>query len=315
MKCTKVVQRLTILLLLIILSSCSDLIDKNISKSTLIIQSPPDNFTTNNFNVPFIWNALDGADNYHFQIVKPNFDSIQQLILDTITTATQYTAALLSGIYQWRISAENGSSTTAFITRRLNVDTNSNLSGQLFIVTAPSANFITNNAIINFSWQAFPSANLYEFTLTDQNNNTLQDKIIPSTVLIDTLTSGGFYWAVRALNTSNNTTTQYSTARLLTINTTTPAVSTPLSPPNNSIDTNGIILTWQRPSGIVGDSIIVSNDSTFQNNNLNYYTTGSSSYLLPPLSLNVKYYWRLRSQDAAGNLSAYSAVYSFTVNH
>lgn len=295
------------------LAGCKDLIDKDISKNQLVIQSPPDNFITNNFNATFVWEDMDGASRYRLQIVQPSFDSIKQLLIDTLVAGTIFTNPLLPGKYQWRIRGENGSSTTAYITRHITIDTNSNLNGQIFTVVSPSDNTVTNSNIMNFSWQIFPSANLYEYNLLNTNGTVLKDKTTPQALTADTLTEGTFLWQVRALNTVNNSATLYSTARTIVVDFTPPVPSGPLTPFNNSADTNSVSLTWNRPADVFADSLFIGTDSLLQNNFLNVYIANNQSYLLPTLTLNTYYYWRLRSRDLAGNWSIYSATYRFKV--
>src|SRR6185437_11475664 len=109
------------------------------------IVSPPNNFVSSNYSIVFLWEQLDGASDYRIQIVQPSFSNLQQLLIDTPVIGTNFAYQLSPGSYQWRIKAENGSSSTQSITRNIKVDSNSNLSGQTFLVSSPSDNYFTQN--------------------------------------------------------------------------------------------------------------------------------------------------------------------------
>jgi len=312
----KKTNNLIILLCLLcsyIFAACKDIIKDDLSNTQLQIQTPPDNFRTNNFSVTFIWNQLNDAEYYHLQIAIPRFDSMQQLLLDTLVSTTNYTFTLNPGKYQWRIRAENSGSSTGYITRTIFVDTNSNLNGQTFNVSSPVNNYLTNNSVLTFNWPSFYAANQYEFILLDASNNIIRDINTTNTSIADTLYEGSFTWKARAMNTGNGTATQFSDLRSFTIDKTAPSASTPLSPANNSIDTNSVTLTWIRAIDAYGDSIIVASDSLFTSIFANTFTTGTTNFLLPPLPLNQKTFWRIRSRDIAGNWSPYSNIFTFTV--
>jgi len=303
----------SLLLCLLVFAACKDIIKNDLSNTQLQIQTPPDNFRTNNFSLTFVWDQLKDAEYYHLQIATPRFDSMQQLLLDTLVSNTNYTFTLNPGKYQWRIRAENSGSSTSYITRTIFVDTNSNLNGQTFNVSSPVNNYLTNSSIVTFNWPNFYAANQYEFVLLDANNNVIRDLNTANISIADTLYEGSFTWKVRAINTGNGSATQFSDTRTLIIDQTPPAVSIPLSPANNSIDTNSVTLTWTRPIDVYGDSLIVASDSLFTSIQTNIFTTGTASFLLPPLPLNQKTFWRIRSRDLAGNWSSYSTVFTFTV--
>jgi len=314
-KRNKLFQTLLFIAIIFLHQGCKDVFSNDITRGRLNIVSPSDSFVTNNSNVPFIWDALDGAETYHLQIVQPSFDSIQQLIADTMIVDTKYIFSFLPGKYQWRIRAENSGSTTTYIVRNIVVDTNSNLSGQQFNVSGPADNYVISSSVINFSWLSFPSANVYEYILLDTNNNTLQDKTTIQIIFTDTLAEGIYLWKARALNTINNTSTLFSTPRHITVDLTPPVPSIPNTPANNSLDTNAVTLTWTRPSDVYADSIIVATDLLFQNVTNSASVTSASYYVLPFLVLNQPYFWRIRSRDIAGNWSTYSTIYKFTVTH
>src|SRR6185369_6148207 len=95
----------TSLLLISFFLSCDDFIEKDISKKNVMILSPPDGYVTNSLTQTFWWQEIDGAEQYNLQVVRPNFSSVQQLVLDTTTSGNKFNYSFLPGIYQWRIRA------------------------------------------------------------------------------------------------------------------------------------------------------------------------------------------------------------------
>lgn len=291
--------------------SCNDIIDKKIDGVIMKINSPADSFVTSTYNVVFMWELVSGASGYRIQVVQPDFSNIQSLILDTLVNTSKFTYVLSPGDYQWRIRAENGSSSSLYITRKLKVDTNSNLNGQVFTVISPNNNYEVNSNVVNFSWITFPYANQYQYVLTDTNGVTIHNKYTYGIQLTDTIYEGIFLWKVRAIDTGRNTATMFSTQNKLVIDLTPPAPSAPVAPLNNSVDSNVVTLSWSSASGVHADSVYVALDSLFQNYVYRSYVEKASSSILPVLTINKTYYWRLRSRDQAGNWSGYSNVYKF----
>ena len=294
-----------------IFTSCNDLVDRNLSSERLEIESPSDNFVTSNYVVFFLWQKVADNAAYRIQIVEPSFSNIQQFVVDTIVTGTKFSFSLLPGSYQWRIRTENGSSTSAYISRNIKVDSNSNLTSQTFIVNTPKSNYFTNNTIVNFGWSAFPFASVYEYVITDTFNNLVHDKKTVSLGLSDTLSEGFYWWKVRAIDSTNGTSTLFSIPNHLCIDTSPPIVASPQSPANNSVDTGVITFRWNHASDVVSDSLIISNDSLFSSIVFTSVINGEMSFAASFLVPNQNYFWRLRSKDLAGNWSIYSMRYKF----
>lgn len=291
--------------------SCNDIIDKKLDSITVKIYNPADSFVTSSYNVVFMWEQVSGASGYRIQVVQPDFSNIQSLILDTLVNASKFSYVLLPGNYQWRLRAENGSSSSLYITRKLKVDTNSDLNGQNFSVISPINNYAVNSSVVNFSWSAFPYANQYQYVLMDTTGIAIHNRYSYGILLTDTIYEGVFLWKVRAIDTGRSTATMFSTPNRLIIDLTPPAPSAPLAPLNNSVDSNVITLTWSAATGVYGDSVHLALDSLFQNYVYKTYLEKASSSVLPVLTINKTYYWRLRSRDQAGNWSSYSSVYKF----
>lgn len=305
----KALNNFIIFCIIIMVSSCDDIIEKDISKRRISIISPSENFHSLKYNVLFWWNEVEGTQSYRLQIVSPSFENIQKLVFDSLVTNTRIDITLAPGAYQWRIRGENGSSQTEYLIQNLTVDTIVDFTDQEFTVDMPTNNYAINNTTITFSWQKFPLADEYELLI---NNGTTETYTLSETFFTTILPEGSYTWKVRAINTQNNTKTLFSGERNLLIDQTPPLPSTPQIPVNYSLDSNSVTLQWLRDQGVASDSIIIANDSNFQNISYKLYTQ-DTFYNLPPLPVNSTYFWKLKSRDVASNWSGYSSSYRFTV--
>ena len=56
-----------------LLSSCDAIIEPSISKSTVQLEAPVDQYQTSSYTINFWWDQVDHALSYHLQIVTPSF--------------------------------------------------------------------------------------------------------------------------------------------------------------------------------------------------------------------------------------------------
>ena len=63
-------------------SSCSDVIEENLDGKSVVIISPTDSLETSDSSIQFDWEQLDEASSYRFQVAKPNFSEIEELVFD-----------------------------------------------------------------------------------------------------------------------------------------------------------------------------------------------------------------------------------------
>jgi len=292
--------------------SCDDLLEKDITGARIIINSPTDSFVTANYDVNFWWKEVPQAKIYRLQIVSPSFDNIQKFIVDTPITYNRIALQLQPGKYEWRIRAENGSSYTEYVTRSFAVDSNSNLSGQSLYVNTPEDNYYINSETISFKWSEFPFATSYEINIIDVLGSSDETVLTQTNQLTRTFGEGSYKWKVRAINEDNASSTQFSVARLLVIDFTSPFSSVPLLPADNSTDTNSVRLVWSRDEDAFIDSLVVAADSLFQD----LVFTGlkeDTQHVLSPLVINETYFWKLKTRDRAGNWSNFGSVFRFQV--
>ncbi len=108
-------------IILIFLFSCTEVIVEDISDAIVSLIAPSDSIVTTHKLQNFIWEEVQGAENYRFSIAKPSFDSVELMILDTLIPFTNIQFNLDSGRYQWRVRAQNSAYFGAYFTRTLTI--------------------------------------------------------------------------------------------------------------------------------------------------------------------------------------------------
>lgn len=117
------IKKIIILFFVICCCSCEQLIEvEDISNEAVTILAPANNIALDTTSVNFSWQALEFAEDYHLQVAKPNFDTAQEIVLDTIVGSTSFSKTLLSNTYQWRIKAKNFGYETQYTTQNLTIE-------------------------------------------------------------------------------------------------------------------------------------------------------------------------------------------------
>ena len=198
-----------VLLVLILLNSCEDIFETDLSNKNIILIAPGDSLHTDFSSQTFYWEQVKGALTYRLQIVSPHFNAIQKLVLDTSITFLKFSVNLSPGLYEWRVRAENGSSKTLYVYRYLQIDSTLDLAKQKVLLTHPADNIAINNKSITFSWSDIYNATGYNFQLWEPDLNG--SKIIDTTLNVLSLPSGSnlpdgnYTWGVKAFNNNTNT--------------------------------------------------------------------------------------------------------------
>jgi hypothetical protein len=305
------------------IDSCSKVFETNISKSTITILAPADTATLTSSNVTFWWNTVDGALKYNIQIVKPSFNNIQTLLIDSNITTNKFTYTFNPGSYQWRIRALNGSTNTAFFTRSFKIDSSLNLTTSTVQLTSPANGFTTANFTVSLQWLALPAATTYNLEVQPTNSVAVTKSGITTPSYTYVFPAYGTYqWRVSAENSNSNS--QYSNWN--TINISMPA-PTSQSPHDRDSSSNApIVLTWSRGSialngevAPAGDSIYVYADTTetalaqVTGSQPNPAFVTTKSYTFTPFNPPSKhwYSWKVKTIDSVSNQSSFTPIRRF----
>lgn len=294
------------------LFSCeSILLEDDISDKEMTLVAPVNNAQFFSTGVSFTWGIVDGAEKYHLQIAKPNFDSPIQIVLDTIVSNNTFTNQLNIGGYEWRVQAVNNNYVTSYKSRFFTIVSNANFQNNTLVLTSPANNLITNTSTQNLTWQSIIGATSYQVQIYDNSNTVVSDQNTSATTLSYTFPQGSYNWRVRATNGTEQT---LFTPRSILVDTTAPNTPILSSPANTSTNTNtSVSFQWSR-TDIAGsaerDEISIYTNSALSNMQLSEV---ANSPFITTLTTGT-YYWFVKSYDAAGNMSSRSTVFSFTIN-
>lgn len=322
------------------ISSCKDVIAKNISGSipTLILPVSLDSVAEN--PVHFKWEEMEGASKYHLQIATPSFSNISKYVLDTIISSTDFYYSLDSAQYEMKLTASNGAYNSKtlgpimfFVAAKSNGNSNGNTSINL---TSPvdsafvNPSFNTNNS---FTWSQVTGATSYEFQLrkgdsynnsvilyTETHSSNSTEQTLPQTATFMPLTQAKYYWRVQALNASENQIAQKHFS--FTMDTLKPGQATITAPTSQTIvnKTDSTTFTWTIPTQTLdyqsqNKSILeISTSSNLLSPIVYIELTGTTiNLLLSNLTVGTTYYCRVRTKDTAGNNGIPSEIITFTL--
>lgn len=297
---------------LITLASCEEiLLETNISDEKVQLVAPADNSSFNSTGVTFTWEAVPDATKYRLQIAKPNFENPTQIVLDTIVSKTSFTQQLTIANYEWRVKALNSAYETVYFSRFFTIASNDDFQNNTVVLTAPANNLISNIALQTLSWQSVIGATQYQLQVYDGNNVIKLDENLTATSYDYTFPEGSYSWRVRADNGEKQT---LYTSRTILVDKTAPNTPTLVSPTNASSTSNTTInFQWNR-TAISGSA---EKDSIYIYTNSTLTTLKQKAESGSPYSATLTagtYYWIVKAFDAAGNSSAKSSTFSFTIN-
>lgn len=317
-------QLLFLLTICMLYQACNDIFVPDIADESVFLIAPPDGFSSNKASINFSWEPLEDAESYALQIVSPNYDTIEQIIFDTLTNSTSLSLSLSPGSYEWSVLGQNSAYSSACCEiRKLFVvsDSSADLSQQAIQLLSPTDDLCTNSANIIFSWQPIPLADTYSLQIAGNSSFTsiiVDTRLTNELFAWDILDEGVYYWRVRAENETSNTFTDWH-QRAFTFDATSPAAPTSLLPVSG--DTISIIsgtdeLSWQRANDVASDSILIYNNTSLTtllwSGNVNEAAIDLTSTSISFQS-GEDYFWRVLSLDKAGNISPFSSTQSFFV--
>jgi hypothetical protein len=184
-------------------------------------------------------------------------------------------------------------------------------------LTKPANNATSKDNTPLFSWAAVAGAAQYRLQV-DNNSDFASpaiDLAVTGTSYMPTTALGDakYYWRVQARNAAGSW-GGWCTRWVVTVDTTPPARPTLLSPANGATITDSTpLFRWKAVSGAAKYTLQMDDNSNFASPIINRTLT-TMSFTQPSALVDKRYYWRVRAQDAAGNLSAWSIRWSFTVN-
>jgi len=310
------------LLLAICIISCDDIVEEDITDDAVETIYPTEGALILTNVTPFSWRALDGADDYRIQIS----DALTSIIvLDSLVSTTSYEYPLNPGSYQWRVKGENFAYETPYtFPVAFTVEASSDLTDQSVLLASPSSNLYTNATDFLFTWNSLSVADSYTFQLLKNLSGSAaiynQSDIVVTNHTVDASLfdeDAEYIWQVKAVNTDSETA---YTSRSIFLDTQDPNVPVLTSPIEDEIIAAGTVdLIWTLASdtGSVQSPITtiveVAQDDAFSSI-LESISVTDEELLSLTFSTVGDYYWRIKTEDAAGNSSEYSTSRKFTIN-
>ena len=300
---------------LVVLNSCKEFGEVNLSKATITILAPANKDSLTNSNVTFWWEPVTGALKYNIEIVKPSFTNVQTLFIDSNVTTNKFTFALNPGNYQWRIQAINGSSNSAYFTQSFFLDSSLNLITSTVQLSSPANGYTTSNHTVSLQWLALSAATTYNLEVEKTGINPVIITGITTPSYQYVFPSYGTYqWKVWAENSNSQSIAS-------SLNTIIISIPYPTSQLPSDRDTNQVvpvILSWNRGSNQLNsstnasDSILIYTDST-ENNLVKNDFSYTKTYTFTPASPPSKqwYYWKVKTIDSLSDQSIFTSIKRF----
>jgi hypothetical protein len=309
-----------ILLLLILgtyLTSCDQIIEPSINKSTVQLETPADKYMSPTYTINFWWDAVNNALTYHLQVVTPSFASPGSLVLDTVVTSNKFSFNMSPGIYQWRIMAQNGSSQTAYTTPRTFTVQTASLTQQQVQLSSPANDFLTNKSSATLAWGTLYGATQYQIEI-DTNNFVNESAVITNQTfsanqfVFNFPKDQTYQWRVKAKNDSVSS--EWSAVNTITFDNVPPPAVIVSAPANNLIISAPVTLQWNASTSATNYKLYVfQSDSVTTYNSTFPMLLSATSYNFILGSSGDRVYWKVTALDAAGNESLPSALRSFVL--
>ena len=312
-------QVLFIIFPLFCIISCSDIFETDIQNEEIKLFTPREGLVTENPIISFWWSYIEGAEGYHLQVAIPSFDAdeINKLVLDTIVETEKFEYVFYPSTFEWRIYAFNNISSTDYAYGTFKIDSTPNLYDVILI--SPVSNYATNDSSITFSWQKQDNADSYRFEISHEGELIFADLLtenkimLPGNRLQTALLEGNYEWKVQAQ--SNSVPPSRFSTRTFIIDRTKPGKPSLVSPKTGeTITGNQVTMKWTRTGSSlasISDSLWISADSSFSEDAIfnKYYLQAENKQV--EISETGKYFWKVKSIDAAGNKSEWSIIKSF----
>jgi hypothetical protein len=308
MKYTKLVM-IYAFLFCIAFIGCRKVFDIDISQGNIQLLSPENNLNTPIQSLTFSWTLIPEAHSYQLQIGKPSFDSLVQLIEDTLIKDEYITISLSPGTYEWRIRGINNSYQTPFSTRKLTIDTSSNLKFYIPKLNEPVNTCISaqNRA---FHWEAISPAQLYQIKIIkgrdfENIENMLMDKTVDTNYfeLSNDFELGIYSWRVFAFNSKSKTDWSTTEFEVTSINPTEPILNLPID--NTTIPVGNVEFLWsQKYNGDhcqESDELEVAHDANFTQ--ILFKVLANQSMYTDSLQTGT-FYWRVKRKSPLGEIRA-----------
>ncbi len=280
------------------------------------LQIPANKSAANALPVRLQWSSVSPSAIYQVQVSTEQTFATPLINEEKLAaTSIQYNA--FNGLknnttYYWRVRPYSQSGTDIPWTATWSFTT---IIGQV-TATAPANNTKDYSKDATFTWNALDGATGYALQVSKDKTFATLDGDYPNVTgtsqSVSLETSTAYYWRVRGLNVDNGP-GDWSATWNFTTSASAAAVPSLDVPANNAVKVpNDMTFNWKAAAGAITYEFQLSSAADFANAQINQSGLTETSYKAVGLAASTKYYWRVRSVNAAGP-SAWSESWSFTV--
>lgn len=309
---------LAFIFLLGMLTACKDFLEPSLENRSVILVAPSEGAESNKYQVGFWWEPLQDALYYRVQIATPDFTSTVSLVQDTLIEGeNRFEMTLEPGSYQWRIRAENGSSSTKYVSAKFIIH-ESSLSDQKLPIVSPSANYLSNLPVVTIQWDKLFGAEEYTLQIDTANFEKevalVYNQELSGNQLKFTFQKEATYrWRVRAQNATGIS--KWSEIRRMTFDKTPPGATTPVSPAKGVEVNAPVKISWTSvPTAKRYKLFLYQNDGTTAYSSSFPVTASSNTYSFNAGQQGEQIFWNVVAIDEAGNEGVASVLTSFIYN-
>ncbi|MCL6260784.1 T9SS type A sorting domain-containing protein [Aquiflexum sp. TKW24L] len=280
---------------------------------------PTNGVNINPVNIKLEWNPISSAESYRVQISTNN--AFSSTVLDKIGILDNFLDIpnLKSNTtYYWRVVGINRTGTGWYASNFSSFRTSpfTQTPSQIVLINPVNDSNLFSTSI-TFSWNGDPIAQNYTFQLSTNENFTsyvanISGLTSTSRTVSNLQTNTQYYWRVWATNDAGSSPfSEVRKVRSATYSGTPPA-TTLVSPANNAVvGSTDILFNWQNQPNSEFYRLEISESVTFSSLVFVKSSIRETSWLVPTLTSNKTYYWRVRTSNPAGT-GKYSEVWKFS---
>lgn len=307
----------------LLFTSCEKIIAEDLTGKVPVLILPTVNDTIDVNPVHFKWQEMEGASKYHLMVVSPSFGAINQYLLDTMVTGTDFYFQLDSNEYELMLAGTNGAYTSDTLGPiKFWVGTSTTTAPNTITLLTPLDGEYVNEDFDNIlSWQPLINATSYDCsirkgasyaagTLIDGGTNIVTSNFPVAPVLDE----GEYHWGVTGYIGVTPTSVATRQFYVDTVNPNQPVLSLPI---NGAISTPGTIsFAWNNgtdpgsTNSPVHSVLEIATDLGFTNIISSTDLIGNTQDILLTAG---QYYWTVYHYDDAGNVGSYSTVFSLNL--
>jgi hypothetical protein len=294
---------------------CDDFFETDISKDIIALVVPSNGIETDIVSQVFRWEELEGASSYRLQVVMPDFNNAEAMLLDTLISTNRFEKTLFPGAFQWRVRGENSGYKTAWTTAAFTIFATDDLTRQSIRLLNPSDNFFTNQTKVLLKWDTLYNADNYEIKAykNNWNGSPVMEPLNTTDGNIElTVTEGEIWWGVKAVNEKSET--QFTTRKFVVD--LSPPVKPTLKSPLDKAELTNTKVSFSWDSNDINWTEVTDSLFIYQNTELTDVikkVTVKEKQTTIELTSGKNYFWRVKSTDKAGNQSTFSSTFQFSI--